>query len=84
MNVIPFDPRMPGCVVGPYVKRSDVAVEARRLALNEAKRRLQAKGLRWMHMEPREIAQIARAIFEECRPGLMERACENLLRRDPA
>jgi hypothetical protein len=63
------------------IPMSSVFVEARRLALNEAKEACRRQGLRPQYMEVRELSEIARAFFDEHREQLLAQARENLARR---
>jgi hypothetical protein len=83
VRVDPMDPAqvVPTRIEGPYVKRVEVNVLARYLALGEAKEAVRRQGGKPQYMEIKELSAIAQSIFERERARLLERACDRLLRR---
>jgi hypothetical protein len=78
LRLVRVDPMDPAQVVpwGPAVKRVEVNVLARYLALGEAKEAVRRAGGKPQYMDTRELGELARAFFEEHRAQLMERACD--------
>src|SRR5213594_2371550 len=81
LRLVRVDPMDPAQVRpwGPAVKRAEVNVLARYLALGAAKELVRRAGGKPQYMEIKELSAIARAFFEEHRGDLLREACDRLL-----